>query len=436
MKWDVFISHATEDKKAVVDPLAQALTKAGLSVWYDTYELDIGDRLRRSIDDGLKESRYGIIILSPDFFKKHWPQIELDGLAQREENGQKVILPIWYQVTAEDVKKFSPVLADRIAARWDNGLESVVQSIVRVVKKGEPQQPIGLPKRNKVKQFVSKFRIPIVSVVILALLTGLGFYFSQQFFKNSTATGTPPVTNASPPVKTVPPLKELKISFRVFAPAEDESLLGYRRRVEKGIAQHMKADNIWEEKNGIKIGGITGTPISATIKPTSFLIPKRDTERAASDYLNAIAFNVHIYKTVGNEQVTPNTPYSQEHDLSFAISACVDKQTSRFDWALPGMELYYLLDSKSFGLTADSLPSEPKAWRKNDSIRTVSDLLGTRITISLFFKPLDEKFDLYNFKVTAVEEAGERTFEFTTQNMKRYFDQFGIPFYVAYFPRV
>lgn len=433
--WDVFISHATEDKSAVADPLAQALTKAGLSVWYDTYELDIGDRLRRSIEQGLNKSRYGIIVLSPDFFKKHWPQIELDGLAQREENGQKVILPIWYKVTAEDVKEFSPLLADRIAARWDNGIDSVVQSIVRVVKRSEPQPPIVLPKPNKVRQFVSKFGIPILSVVILALLTGLGIYFSQQFFKKSTATETPPVTNASPPIKTLPALKELKISFRAFAPGKDGSLLSYKRRFESGIAQHMKADNIWEAKNGIKIGGITGTPIRATIGPTSFLVPKRDTERAASDYLNSIAFNIHIYKPVGNEQVTPNTPYSQESDLAFAISTCVDKQTSRYDWALPGMELNYLLDSKTFSLSADSLPSEPKAWRKNDSIRTISDLLGARITISHFFKPLEEKFDLYNFKVTAVTETGERTFEFTSQNMKRYFDQFGIPFYVAYFPQ-
>ncbi len=433
MTWDVFISHATEDKNAVADPLAKALSKAGLAVWYDTYELDIGDRLRRSIEQGLSQSRYGIIVLSPDFFKKHWPQLELDGLAQREENGQKVILPIWYNVTAEDVKKFSPLLADRIAATWDNGLDSVVQSIVRVVNKDKSQPATVLPKTNKATLFISKYRKSIFSVALLVVLTGLGFYFSQQLLKNFRATPTPV---PSPTVKAVPSLKKLLISFAAFVPGQDKSLLSYRHRLENGIAQHMKADNIWEEADGIKITGITGTPMSATIGPSSSLIPKRDTERAASDYLNAIAFDIQIYKPVGNEQITPLTPFdSNESDLSFAISACIDKQTSRFDWAFPVMKLGYDLSSKAFFLNADSMPSEPKGWTKNDSIRTISDLLGTRLTISYRFKPLEEKFDLYSFKVTAVTDTGERTFDFNHQDMKRYIDKFGSPFYVAYFPQ-
>lgn len=141
MRWDIFISHATEDKKAVAEPLAQALKHAGLKVWYDQFELKLGDRLRRSIDNGLCESRFGIVILSPSFFKKHWPQQELDGLAQREEDGQKVILPIWYSVTAEEVREYSPVLADRIAAKWEDGLEAVVAGILSVMKLDRVQAP-------------------------------------------------------------------------------------------------------------------------------------------------------------------------------------------------------------------------------------------------------------------------------------------------------
>lgn len=134
MTWDVFISHAWEDKEAVARPLADALTQQGLGVWYDEFTLTIGDSLRRSIDYGLAHSTYGLVILSPSFFAKEWPQRELDGLVARESGGEKVILPVWHDVTKEDVAPYSPMLADRLAALTSEGLEVVVQKIIQVVR--------------------------------------------------------------------------------------------------------------------------------------------------------------------------------------------------------------------------------------------------------------------------------------------------------------
>jgi TIR domain len=141
MDWDVFISHASEDKKTVAEPLADALVEAGLRVWYDRYQLRLGDRLLRSISEGLKLSRYGVVILSPTFFDKDWPLQELDGLAQIEQNGRKVILPIWHGMTVSDVRKQSPLLADRVAIRWEDGLAAVVDAIIAVVKSSPHSQP-------------------------------------------------------------------------------------------------------------------------------------------------------------------------------------------------------------------------------------------------------------------------------------------------------
>jgi hypothetical protein len=78
-RWDVFISHASEDKEAIARPLADALKSKGLKVWYDDFSLTVGDSLRQSIDRGLSYSRYGVVILSPRFFEKHWPQQEQKG---------------------------------------------------------------------------------------------------------------------------------------------------------------------------------------------------------------------------------------------------------------------------------------------------------------------------------------------------------------------
>ena len=113
--YDVFISHASEDKKDIAHPLAEALRALDYNVWYDTFQLKIGDSLRRSIDKGLVNSRFGVVILSPSFFAKNWPQYELDGLVQREMNVGKVILPIWHKVSKNEVLSYSPSLADKFA---------------------------------------------------------------------------------------------------------------------------------------------------------------------------------------------------------------------------------------------------------------------------------------------------------------------------------
>ncbi len=113
--YDAFVSYASEDKEDFVRPLAEKLTKLGLKIWYDEFELRVGDSLRRSIDRGLVNSEYGIVVLSKHFFSKNWPRYELDGLTAREISGRKVILPIWHGIDREDVLKYSPSLADKIA---------------------------------------------------------------------------------------------------------------------------------------------------------------------------------------------------------------------------------------------------------------------------------------------------------------------------------
>jgi len=133
-KWDVFISHATEDKAELVRPLALALQGKGVAVWYDEFSLKLGDSLRTSIDYGLANSRFGIVVLSKSFFSKHWPVQELNGLATREVDGNKVILPIWHKVHFEQVREFSPTLADKLASSSDVGVDKLVEDILQTLE--------------------------------------------------------------------------------------------------------------------------------------------------------------------------------------------------------------------------------------------------------------------------------------------------------------
>jgi hypothetical protein len=133
-QWDVFISHASEDKAAIATPLANALREQGFAVWYDEFVLKVGDSLRASIDRGLANSKFGIVILSEQFFAKHWPQQELNGLASREINGRKVILPVWHQIDRKRIAEFSPTLADRLGTLTENGFEKVVKDLLSAME--------------------------------------------------------------------------------------------------------------------------------------------------------------------------------------------------------------------------------------------------------------------------------------------------------------
>ncbi len=131
--WDLFVCHASEDKEELVKPLSEALRRLNLRVWYDEFELKLGDSLRQSIDRGLRDSKFGIVVLSHAFFAKPWPQRELDGLTAREINGKKVILPIWHNLTREEVSNYSPTLAGKLAVSSSEGLDTVVQEILKAL---------------------------------------------------------------------------------------------------------------------------------------------------------------------------------------------------------------------------------------------------------------------------------------------------------------
>lgn len=159
MIWDVFISHASEDKEEVVRPLCKLLEARGLSVWLDEMQIELGDSLRKKLDEALMNSNFGVIILSPDFFKKDWTLRELGALQSKEFGSTKVILPIWHQISSSDIVKYSPMLADRIAAFTSEGLDKVAEKIIKVVKPG------ALHTIDSKKKYVDSF---VISDTVIA----------------------------------------------------------------------------------------------------------------------------------------------------------------------------------------------------------------------------------------------------------------------------
>lgn len=138
MQHDVFICHASEDKDAVARPLAEALRERHIDVWYDEFSMNVGDSLREAIDRGLASCRYGVVIVSPAFFQKRWPQREMNGLVAREmSEGRKLVLPIWHDVELSDVVAYSPPLADVVATRSSAGLDRICADLLRTIRPDE-----------------------------------------------------------------------------------------------------------------------------------------------------------------------------------------------------------------------------------------------------------------------------------------------------------
>jgi len=132
---DLFISHASEDKDEVARPLAKELSQRGFRVWYDEYSLQLGDSLREKIDEGLANCTYGLLIISPSFISKRWPNREVNGLVALEtSDGRKRILPVWHHIGAREVSEWSPTIADLKASKTDKGLEVVAGDIARVLR--------------------------------------------------------------------------------------------------------------------------------------------------------------------------------------------------------------------------------------------------------------------------------------------------------------
>ena len=158
-EYDFFISHASEDKDGFVRGLAEALRARNVRVWYDEFTLKVGDSLRRSIDRGLAESRFGVVIVSKHFFGKEWPQKELDALFSQEASGKTRILPIWHEISKDEVVEYSPLLADKVAFKTSmDSTDEIADGLYALVKNKEMDfwfEPVwamsfmGAPRRRR-----------------------------------------------------------------------------------------------------------------------------------------------------------------------------------------------------------------------------------------------------------------------------------------------
>lgn len=111
--YDVFISHANKDKETLIQDLYKSLEKLGIAIFYDKESLEWGDNWKNKILEGVQKAEFAIIVISTNFFGREWTERELYEFMNRQNrNGQKLILPILYNITVEQLREKYPTLAD------------------------------------------------------------------------------------------------------------------------------------------------------------------------------------------------------------------------------------------------------------------------------------------------------------------------------------
>lgn len=131
-----FISHDSRDKDGLVRELVHELSRLMCPVWYDEYSLNVGDSLRLSIESGLKETKKCVVILSPSFLNNNgWGKAEFDSVYTREIlQKENVILPVWHNVSVDDIYQYSPRLADKVGLNSQLGVKELAIKLSRVIK--------------------------------------------------------------------------------------------------------------------------------------------------------------------------------------------------------------------------------------------------------------------------------------------------------------
>jgi hypothetical protein len=130
-----FISHDSRDKDEIARPIAIGLSKLMCPVWYDEYSLKVGDRLRESIEKGLKECKKCVLILSNNFLANQgWTKVEFNSIFTREIIETKdFVLPVWCGVRKEQIFEYCPSLVDKVGVNLGLGLEEVIRKLHRAI---------------------------------------------------------------------------------------------------------------------------------------------------------------------------------------------------------------------------------------------------------------------------------------------------------------
>jgi hypothetical protein len=112
-----FVSYDARNREQIARPIAARLSAIGEPVWFDDFNLRPGDNLRQTIEDGLRKCRQCVLLVTKELLSNEaWAKVEFDAIFSREvSEKRKIIVPVWVDVTRNEVDAFSMSLANKFA---------------------------------------------------------------------------------------------------------------------------------------------------------------------------------------------------------------------------------------------------------------------------------------------------------------------------------
>jgi len=135
-EYDIFLSFAEEDVD-FARKIYDALCKRDLMVWFSQEHLKTGDSIVGVINEAVKRSHYGLILLSPHTIESeiHFPFLELTALLNKKLYGQlKGLIPLYHHISHKEIVLDFPLLADHTALNTTAGIATVADKIMQIVK--------------------------------------------------------------------------------------------------------------------------------------------------------------------------------------------------------------------------------------------------------------------------------------------------------------
>ncbi|MEO1503419.1 MAG: reverse transcriptase domain-containing protein [Pseudomonadota bacterium] len=188
--YDIFISHAREDKAEIARPIFEACEKLGLKAFLDEEHIGWGQQFTQKINVALGAARTVLAIVSTNSVGKDWPVAEMNAALGLEVDGEKTVAPLI--VGKPDMSRI-PLMRQKDAMFWDGDAEKVAVALKRIVK-GTPAAPEPTVVSPAVAA-TSEPQSPIVAAIEKAR-TEL-----DPSPPEPPAPPSPPVRAASPPLE-------------------------------------------------------------------------------------------------------------------------------------------------------------------------------------------------------------------------------------------
>jgi RNA-directed DNA polymerase len=145
--YDVFISHASEDKDDVARPIFEACQRAGVKAFLDEAHIGWGQSFTTKINSALGAARTILAVVSNRSVAKDWPLAEVNTALALEVNGHKKVVPLL--VGDPDLTRL-PLIGAKDAMRWTGDADAVAARLKRALAGDAPRRPAAAGLRSGV----------------------------------------------------------------------------------------------------------------------------------------------------------------------------------------------------------------------------------------------------------------------------------------------